>query len=67
MAWDTAESGKIIATPLKEFEVAAFPEDGAVLLRLVIADTQVQVALGPQFCADLAKDLADASKRIRRH
>jgi hypothetical protein len=64
MAWDTDNKGNVTAVPLRAFEVAAYPEDRVVLLRLEIANTQVQLALNPDYAASLARDLADAASKV---
>jgi hypothetical protein len=40
--------------------VAAFPSDRFIIVRLEIQETQVQLALSPEYAASLAADLADA-------
>jgi len=52
---------------VKAFEVAPFPSDPFIIVRLEIAETQVQIALAPEYAASLAADLADASKRMIRN
>jgi len=64
MTWDMDGKGNVTAVPLKAFEVAAYPDDQIVLVRLEIGGTQVQVALGADYAAALSSDLGDAAKRV---
>lgn len=73
MAWDMDPKGGIFVTPLIEFEVAAFSEEGVVLLRVVgkvpdddAGPVATQFILHPDVAARFAKDLARAAKKAGR-
>lgn len=67
MTWDIDGKGNVTAVPLKAFEVAAYPADRVVLIRLEIANTQVQLALNPDYAQALSRDLADAAAKVTDH
>ena len=60
----SGRKGNIIAVRLKSFEVAAYPSDNVVLVRLLVGTTNVQVALDPAYAAALASDIGNAAGRI---
>jgi hypothetical protein len=66
MTWDKDANGNLTAVPLQAFEVAAFPEDQLVLVRVEVGGTQIQMALGAEYATALAMDLRDASEQVLR-
>ena len=69
--WDTDQEGKIIALPVKQYEIAPVASHDTILVRLeLVMDAttteKVQIALRREFGASLAKDLRHAADEIEK-